>query len=87
MLPLTPSFVTCMNVLGEVSIAHRSLSSSSISSRGQTPKFNTTGSVQGVEAKLDEHRRATTMFQQGTKYSVQMTNILLRLSILEFKNK
>ncbi len=43
--------------------------------------------MQGVEVELDEHKRTTTMFKQATKYSVQMTNILLRLSDLEIKNK
>jgi hypothetical protein len=70
MLPLKPSFVTCMNVFGKIWITHRILGSLGISSKGWTPKFNTPRSMQGVEAKLDEHRRATTMFQQGTKYSV-----------------
>jgi hypothetical protein len=52
-----------MNVLGEVWIAHRSLNSSGTSSGGQTPRFNTPRYVQGVEAKLDEHRRTTIMFK------------------------
>jgi len=43
--------------------------------------------VQGVEVELDEHKKTTTMFKQAIKYSVQMTNILLRLSDLEIKNK
>jgi len=42
--------------------------------------------VQRIETKLDEHRRVTNMFQQVIEYSVQMTNILLRLSDLEIKN-
>jgi hypothetical protein len=42
--------------------------------------------VQRIETKLDEHRRATNMFQQVVEYSVQMTNILLRLFDLEIKN-
>jgi hypothetical protein len=39
--------------------------------------------VQGVEEKLDEHRRAITMFKHATNYNVHMTNILLKLSNLE----
>ncbi len=43
--------------------------------------------MQGIEAKLDEHKKIAIMFQQATKYNVQMTNILLRLSDLKIKNK
>ncbi len=43
--------------------------------------------MQGLEANLDEHRRAVSMFQQVVEYNVQMTNILLRLSNLKIKNK
>jgi hypothetical protein len=43
--------------------------------------------VQGIEPKLDEHRRAATMFQHATKYNVHMTNILLTLFNLEIENK
>jgi hypothetical protein len=43
--------------------------------------------VQGVEAKLDEHKRIITMFQQIAKYNVHMKNIFLRLCDLEIKNK
>jgi hypothetical protein len=39
-----------------------------------------------MEVELDEHIRATTMFQWAKKYNVQMTNILLRLSDMEIKN-
>jgi hypothetical protein len=42
--------------------------------------------VQRIETKLDEHRRVTNMFQQVIEYSVQMKNILLKLSDLEIKN-
>jgi hypothetical protein len=76
-----------MNVFGKVWTTHKSLGSSSTSSRGQTPRFHTLGSVQGIKVKLDEHKRTTTMFQHVVKYSVQMTNILLKLSNLEIKNK
>jgi hypothetical protein len=40
-----------------------------------------------MEAKLDEHKRVNTMFQQVAKYNVHMINILFRLSDLEIKNK
>jgi hypothetical protein len=36
---------------------------------------------------LDEHRRAASMFQQASEYSVQMTNTLFRFFNLEIKNK
>ncbi len=83
MLPSRPSFVTCINVFGEVQTAHMNLGSSCISSRDQIPGFHTPGFVQGVEAKLNEHRRIAIMFQQVVEYDVQMTNILLRLFDLE----
>jgi hypothetical protein len=38
-----------------------------------------------MEAELDEHIKASTMFQHAVKYSVQMTNILLKLFNLEIK--
>jgi hypothetical protein len=63
MLPLRPSFETSMNVFKEVWTTHRSLGSSCISSRGQIPRFHTSTFMQGMEAKLDEHRKAATMFQ------------------------
>jgi hypothetical protein len=50
-------------------------------------RHNTLGFVQGVEAKLGEHKRITTMFKHVIEYNVHMTNILLRLSNLEIKNK
>jgi hypothetical protein len=62
------------------------LGSLSTSSKGQTPRFHTPRYVQRIEVELDEHIRTTTMFQQTTKYSVQMTIILLTLSNLEIKN-
>jgi hypothetical protein len=52
-----------VNVFGEVWIAHKSLNSSSTSSKGLTPRFNTLGYVQRVEVKLDEHKRVATMFK------------------------
>jgi hypothetical protein len=63
MLPSRPSSTTSMNVFGKVWIAHKSLSSSCSSSRGQIPKSNTPRFVQGLEVELDEHRRVATMFQ------------------------
>jgi hypothetical protein len=36
---------------------------------------------------MDEHRKATSMFQEATQYSTQMTNILVRLFDFEIKNK
>ncbi len=75
-----------MNVFKEVWTAHKSLGSS-ISSKGQTPRFHTLGFMQGMEAKLDEHRKITNMFQHVVEYSVQMTNIRIRLFNLEIKNK
>jgi hypothetical protein len=87
MLPLRPIFATCMNVFGEVWIAHRSLGLLGTSSKGQTPRFHTLGFVQGTKLELDEHRRTITMFQQIAKYNVQMKNIFLKLSNLEIKNK
>jgi len=40
---------------------HKNLNSSSSNSRGQTPRFNTPWLLQGVEAKLDEHKRVAIM--------------------------
>jgi hypothetical protein len=48
-------------------------SSSSTSSKGQTPRFHTPRFMQGIEAKLDEHKRVVAMFQQATKYIIQCT--------------
>ncbi len=62
MLPLRPTSATCMNVFGEISTAHRSLGSLGTSSKGQTPRFHTLGSVQRIEVRLDEHRKVATMF-------------------------
>jgi hypothetical protein len=62
MLLSRPSFAINTNVFGEIWTAHRSLSSLSTISRGQTCRFHTPRSMQGIEAKLDEHRRTTSMF-------------------------
>jgi hypothetical protein len=43
--------------------------------------------MQGIEAKLDEHKRVIIMFQHVAKYNVYMTNILLKLFDLGIKNK
>jgi len=43
--------------------------------------------MQGMEAELDEHKKIATMLQHVVEYNVHMTNILLRLSNLEIKNK
>jgi len=40
-----------------------------------------------MEAKLDEHRRTATMFQQAIEYNLQMINILLKLFDLEIRNE
>jgi hypothetical protein len=61
MLPSRPSSTIGTNVL--IWTAHRSLGSLGTSSRGQTLRFHTPGSVKGIEAKLDEHNRDTSMFQ------------------------
>jgi hypothetical protein len=87
MLSSKPSFTTSMNVFREAWTAHKSLGSLGTNSKGQTPRFHTLRFVQGIEAKLDEHKRTITMFQQVAKYNVQMTTILLRLSDMEIKNK
>jgi hypothetical protein len=50
MLPSRRCYATCMNVFGEVWIAHISLGSLGTSSKGQTPSFHTPGFVQGIEA-------------------------------------
>ncbi len=83
MMPSRPSFVTKTDFFGYIQTSHKSLGSSNTSSRGQTPRFHTPGSIQGLEAKLDEHRRAANMFQQVIKYNTQMTNILLNFFALE----
>jgi hypothetical protein len=67
---LSPSFIIGMNVFGEVWITHRSLGSLGTSSMGQIRRFNILKFVQGLEAKLDEHKRAATLFQHVVEYSV-----------------
>ncbi len=63
MLPSNPSFAIGTNIFREIWTTHRSLGFLGISSRGQTPRFHTPKSIQGLEANLDEHRRIDTMFQ------------------------
>jgi hypothetical protein len=87
MLPSRPSSTIGTNVFGEIWTTHRNLGSLGTSSRGQTPRFHTLKSVQGIEIRLDEHKRIANMFQQAAQYNVQMTNILLRISNLEIMNK
>jgi hypothetical protein len=43
--------------------------------------------VQKPDEDLDEHKKTINMFQQAIIYNTQMTNILLRLSDLEIKDK
>jgi hypothetical protein len=76
MLPSRPNFSIGINIFGDIWTSHRSLRFSNTSSRGHIPIFHTLGPLQGLETKLDEHRRATNMFQQTIEYSTQMTNIL-----------
>jgi hypothetical protein len=63
MLPSRPTFAIGTNIFREIWIAHRSLGFLGINSRGQTPRFHTPKYVRGLEADLDEHKKATTMFQ------------------------
>jgi hypothetical protein len=42
-----PSSTTCMNLFGKIWTTHKSLGSLGTSSKGQTPRFHTLGSVQG----------------------------------------
>jgi hypothetical protein len=51
-----------MNVFGEMWTTHRSLGSLGTSSKGQTPRFHTQRFVQGIETKVDEHRKVVAMF-------------------------
>ncbi len=62
MLPSKPSFITCMNVFGEIQTTHRNLGSLGISSQCQTPRFHTPRSMQGIKVELDEHKIVATMF-------------------------
>jgi hypothetical protein len=87
MLPSRPSSTIGTNTFGEIWTSHKSLGSLSTSFRGQTPRFHTQGSMQGLEVYLDEHRKTISMFQHVAKYNAQMSNILLILSNLEIKNK
>jgi len=63
MLPSRPSF-------GEIWTTHKSLGSSSISSKVQTPKFHTLRFMQGIGVKLDEHKELLLCFnkQQNKVY-------------------
>jgi hypothetical protein len=70
MLPSRSSSITCTNIFGEIWTTHINLGSLGTSSRGQTPRFHTPRSEQGIETKLDEHIRTTSVFQQATEYSV-----------------
>jgi hypothetical protein len=56
-----------MNVFGKVLITHKSLGSSCTSSRSQTPRSNTPGSMQGLEAELDEHKKNHYYVSIGSK--------------------
>ncbi len=85
MLLLRPNSIIQTNVFGKIWTLHKSLSSSYINARGQTPRFHTPGFVQRLVANLDEHRKATSMFQQTIEYDTQMTNILFKLFDLEIK--
>jgi hypothetical protein len=87
MLPSKLSPITRTNIFGKIWPTHKSWSSLSTSSKGQTLRFHTLKSIQGLEIDLDEDRRVPTMFQQVVKYNVQMTNILHKLFNLEIRNK
>ncbi len=83
MLPSKPSF-------GEVWITHKSLGSSSINSKIQTPMFHTLGSMQGIEVKLDEHKELLLCFnkQQNIMYKWQIFYLdFLNKQIIEEKDK
>ncbi len=67
MPPSRPSSAIDSNIFGDIWTSRKSLGSSYTSSREQIPRFHTPGSVQGLEAKLDEHRRVASMFQQAAK--------------------
>ncbi len=87
MLLSRPSFTTSTNVFEEIWTIHISLGFSSISSKGQTPRFHTSDFVQGLEIDLDKHRKAVSMFQYVAEDNVQMTNIPFRLFDLEIINE
>jgi hypothetical protein len=65
MLPSRPSFAIGINVFGEIWTTHKNLSSLGTSSRDQSPRFHTLRFVQGIEIRLDEHKRTVNMFQQA----------------------
>ncbi len=87
MLASRPSYAIGTNIFREIWTSHRSLSFLDTGSRRQTPRFHTLGFVQKPEEDLDEHKKTINMFQQAIIYNTQMTNILLRLSDLEIKDK
>jgi hypothetical protein len=87
MLPSRPSSAIGTNIFGDIWISHKSLSYFDISSRGQTPRFHTLGSIQGLEVEMDEHRKTTSMFHHATQYNTHMTIILFGLFEMETKNK
>jgi hypothetical protein len=62
-LPSRLNSTTRTYIFGKFWITHKSVSSSCINSKGQTPRFHTLEFVQGLETYLNEHRRITTMFQ------------------------
>ncbi len=63
LLLLKLSYAISTNVFGEIWIAHRNLSFLGTSSKGQTFRFHTPRSEQGIEVELEEHRRGANMFQ------------------------
>ncbi len=77
MLPSRPNSAIETNIFGDIWTSHKSLGSSYIGYRGQTLSwFHTLGSLQGLEVKLDECRKTTSMCQHVAKYKTQMTNIM-----------
>jgi len=87
MLPSRLSFPIGTNVFVKTWTAYKRQGFSGTSSRGQILRFNTPRFEQGIEVELDQRRKAVSMFQKIVEYSVQMTNILLRLFNLEIMNK
>jgi hypothetical protein len=49
--------------------SHKTLKSSYTSSKGQLPRFHTPRFVQGLDSKLDDHRRTTNMFRHALGYN------------------
>ncbi len=75
MLPSKPSSSIGINSFGDIQTSHKSLD---IGFRGQTPRFHTPRSIQGLEVELNEYRKGINMFQQVAKYNTQMTSILFK---------